>query len=703
MFDWKREHREKSKMRWKWIVGIIAAVCVVLLIVVYIIAASYDYNTLKPLITKTAKDFTGRDLTLGGDINLGIGFPPTLEVNDVAFQNAPWGSQPQMAQLKKLQVKVAILPLIRGDIDVNRLILVEPVFLLEVNKSGKSNLDFEVPHKADPPKTEDKSDENGRTLFKFEAVTITDGKITYKDHRTGRIETVELDSLDFHSPLFGAAADIELKGQYNKTPFKVNGQIGQLSGILNPKENWPLKLEAQAVETEISIDGNIQDPLSARGIDLKFNIEGKDLAQFEKFTGEPLPVKGPFRLSGHFKSLSEDTVQVSELLVVLGESQIQGTVNITQTANRPRIKAKLTSKQLDLRPLMVGDRGSGGAPEQPAGSGSRKDKVFPNTPLQLDALHTVDALVQFTAARILAPHLALEDFLLDLSLKDGVLDIKQLKAGGEKMGQLDAKMEIAAQKAGTKMNLNLNINDLDLEKMASDLGVSDAVAGKLNLELDLRGQGSSVAAIMAGLNGDTKILMGDGRFNSRYLELIGGDLRASLNKLFNPLAEKEEYATLNCVVNHFEIKNGLAESQVLMIDTNRMTVVGEGDINLKTEALDIGITPDPKEGLGADNVATVNVSLSEFAKPFRLKGTLANPSLGIDPTKTLLTFGKTLGGMALFGPAGLATSFVSGKFGENHPCTQSLAALGDKEKAAKKKKSDGIGSKIKNLFSKPKE
>ena len=153
-------------MRWKWIVGIIAAVCVVLLIVVYIIAASYDYNTLKPLITKTAKDFTGRDLTLGGDINLGIGFPPTLEVNDVAFQNAPWGSQPQMAQLKKLQVKVAILPLIRGDIDVNRLILVEPVFLLEVNKSGKSNLDFEVPQKAEPPKTEDKSDENGRALFK---------------------------------------------------------------------------------------------------------------------------------------------------------------------------------------------------------------------------------------------------------------------------------------------------------------------------------------------------------------------------------------------------------------------------------------------------------------------------------------------------------------------------------------------------------
>jgi hypothetical protein len=156
------------------------------------------------------------------------------------------------------------------------------------------------------------------------------------------------------------------------------------------------------------------------------------------------------------------------------------------------------------------------------------------------------------------------------------------------------------------------------------------------------------------------------------------------------------------VVNHFEIKDGLAESQILVIDTNRMTVVGKGDINLRTEALDLGVTPEPKEGVGADNVAKVNVSLSEFTKPFRLQGTLANPSLGIDATETILTFGKAAGDIALFGPAGIATSLVSGKFGENHPCAKSLAALGDKEKAAKKKESGGIGSKIKNLFSKPK-
>jgi uncharacterized protein involved in outer membrane biogenesis len=391
-------------------------------------------------------------------------------------------------------------------------------------------------------------------------------------------------------------------------------------------------------------------------------------------------------------------VQVSDLLVVLGESQIQGTVKVAHTSKRPRIEAMLTSEQLDLRPVMADDNGSAGRSERAAAAKSKKDKVFPNTPLQLDGLNTVDALVQLKAARILLPHWAFDDFMLDMSLQGGVLNIKQLNAGGDKGGKLAGTMELDAKNTGTRINLKLDIDDLDLGNMAKNLGVSETMAGKLNLDLELRGQGESIASIMAGLDGDSKILMSDGKFDSRYTETFFGDLRASLTKLFNPMAEKEEYATLNCLVNHFEIKDGLAESQVLVIDTNRMTVIGEGDINLKTEALDIGVTPEPKEGLGADKVATVNVSLSEFSKPFRLQGTLANPSLGIDPTKTALTFGKALGGIALFGPAGLATSFVSGKFGQNHPCTQSLAALDKKGKPAKKNKSGGIGSKIKNLF-----
>jgi len=194
-------------MRWKWILGIFAAVFVGVLVVAYIIAASYDYNSLKPLITDMTKEYTGRELTLGGDIDLKIGLPPTLEVNEVAFQNAPRGSQPQMAQIKYLQVKVALLPLLRGDVTLKRLILVEPKFMLEVNKSGQTNLDFEAPKEAKPQNSEDKPKDKGQTHFEFEQVEIKDGEIIYKDHQTGKTETLNLPSLKLKAPLFGGGPD----------------------------------------------------------------------------------------------------------------------------------------------------------------------------------------------------------------------------------------------------------------------------------------------------------------------------------------------------------------------------------------------------------------------------------------------------------------------------------------------------------------
>ena len=127
-----------------WIFSIGIAVVIVLIITVYIILSSYDFNKLKPQISKIAKDATGRELILGGDIELNMGIIPSLTVDRVSFQNASWGSQREMAKIKYLEVKMALLPLIFGNREIKRLIVVEPDILIETDPSGKSNLSFET-------------------------------------------------------------------------------------------------------------------------------------------------------------------------------------------------------------------------------------------------------------------------------------------------------------------------------------------------------------------------------------------------------------------------------------------------------------------------------------------------------------------------------------------------------------------------------
>ncbi len=127
-------------MRWKRIAGIAAVLFIAMIVAAYVILSTYDYNKFKPHIAKVVEDVTGRELTLAGDINLDVGLSPTLVVEDVSFQNATWGSRPELAKLKRFEIQVALLPLILKRIIVKRIILVSPDILVETDSSGKSKL-----------------------------------------------------------------------------------------------------------------------------------------------------------------------------------------------------------------------------------------------------------------------------------------------------------------------------------------------------------------------------------------------------------------------------------------------------------------------------------------------------------------------------------------------------------------------------------
>jgi len=694
-------------MRWKWILGIVAGAFVVLLVVVYIIAASYDYNKLKPWITDTVKDYTGRELALGGDIDLKFGFPPTLEVNDVAFQNAPWGSQPQMAQVKHLQVRVSILPLLGGEVVVQRLILREPQFLLEVSKSGQSNLAFDGTDKQKSPGADEKTGSDSQTDFDLEQVDIKGAKLVYKNHQTGQTETVELARLNLKKPLLGSGANVDIQGSYNQTPFVVAGNIGLISKALKSKEKWPLKLKAQAVKTKVAAEGSIQDLMTGRGIDLKLNVEGEDLAAYEKFTGEPFPVKGPFTLSGHLVSPSENTVQVSDLAVALGDSQIQGNVTVSRDAKRPRMEANLTSKKLNLRSILAEEKASGGDQKQAPGAGARKDRVFPNQPFDLSALQKIDVNISIHFEQIIGLISAIDNYKAEINLQNGHLIVKPFTGdiGG---GKFSGTLDLVTRANGAGLKTKISAQDINLGEMLKKMGISDDIEGKLELDIDLAGEGNSAAALMAGLNGHFIASMGKGKLPVRYLNLLGADLSSSLLQIVTPNAKQTDRAQINCAVCDFNITNGMATGDAIIIDDPQKTLISSGTLNLKTEALDFGIETKPKGGVGAEGTGKINVSLSNVTKPFKLSGTLANPSIGISVQRTASIVGRVL-----FLPGGIPSLLVSGSLGGENPCVEAVKKA--KEQAAKGKttsgekttqsetgtpKKDGFGSKIMNLFKK---
>jgi uncharacterized protein YhdP len=104
-----------------------------------------------------------------------------------------------------------------------------------------------------------------------------------------------------------------------------------------------------------------------------------------------------------------------------------------------------------------------------------------------------------------------------------------------------------------------------------------------------------VAALMAGLNGYLTASTGEGKIPASYLDLLGADLAISMMKIMNPFEDKIDRAQLNCMVCDFNIKNGMANGDAIIIDDPQKTLISHGTLNLKTEALDFGIDTKPKE------------------------------------------------------------------------------------------------------------
>jgi hypothetical protein len=261
------------------------------------------------------------------------------------------------------------------------------------------------------------------------------------------------------------------------------------------------------------------------------------------------------------------------------------------------------------------------------------------------------------------------------------------------------------------LKTKINAQKVDLGEMLKKRGISDDIEGTLDLDIDLAGQGNSVAALMAGLNGHFFASTGRGKMPVKYLDLVGADLSSSLLSIVNPFGEKIDQAQINCAVCDLNIKDGMVSGDAIIIDDPNKTLLSQGNLNLKTEELDFGIQTKPKGGIGTKETGKIGLSLSAITQPFQLGGTLANPSLGISPERTVSILGK-----ALLGPGGLASLVVSHSSGDQNACVVALQKAkeqtpdGQKKsggesapKGSDTKEKEGLGSKIKNLFSKPKE
>ena len=191
-----------------------------------------DWNQYKNEIQDQIRSVTARDIHLNGDISLTILPTPALIANDVYLANVRGAQAKNLLELKYLEVRIALVPLLGGQVQVEGVKLVDPVIELEVLSDGRRNWMFEAEttksgkSSAKALEVPIPSSENKRTTItksksrtsvftppvSLDGISIKNGTLIYRNSIDGTFEKIEAVDANF------SAASI-------KGPFESSGQL----------------------------------------------------------------------------------------------------------------------------------------------------------------------------------------------------------------------------------------------------------------------------------------------------------------------------------------------------------------------------------------------------------------------------------------------------------------------------------------------
>lgn len=229
----------------------------------------------------------------------------------------------------------------------------------------------------------------------------------------------------------------------------------------------------------------------------------------------------------------------------------------------------------------------------------------------------LDAELDTKATIVDAAGNARGSFVAGLTVRDGVATLRPLRLD-YLGGRADAELSFGMDQEPPPLRLEARIQALNTGELLSELGIRPFLVGDLDANLDLRAVGPDRRALMASLDGEIELAMGEGRIGSRLVDLAAQDI---VGWLFAAGTDTR----LVCAVSRIAFAAGRGTVEGLILETENVQLLGAGAVDLGRETIDLDFAPRPIRG-----------RLLPAVTSFRIHGPLAAPTV---------TLG-TAGGMA---------------------------------------------------------
>jgi uncharacterized protein involved in outer membrane biogenesis len=621
-----------------WFFGGLFALLVIAALIVSLIRIPIDLSGYKGLVESTAADALGRSVTVDGNITVTTSLWPTFEIAGIRIANPEGFDAGDLAKMDRARIRVALWPLLEGQVRIKTFQIDGLALNLVRNEYGAVNWALGGPAGSAPTPTEEAAADDPPPGFSPDAMAIDDIVLenisaTFRNLNRDQELNFAMDRA-VGSAALGETMRLQVNGVLLEEPYTLRIEADSLGEFLALARSR-MQIDIEIAETRFHLAGSSEALGARRTNELDVRIEGKRLDSLDGLLRLDLPPLGDYRLGAHLTA-SPGRLELSDLEVTVGDNTLNGAMTVDRTGARPAAKIQLTARTIQLADFDLGGWSPDGAgSERPTESrtgaatadSTDREQQPTRTEAKLlspEALQRADLKLEVRVNELLSGDDTLGGGALTFELKNGrlAIDPLQLRMPSSSL-LLKASVKPGAQASAASLRVLIENFDFGALMRLSDPDTD--LGGTLSLDIDVTARASDVRNLLTGASGYLDVAGTPENFRAGIVDLWAVNL---LSSVVSASAEGDDASKINCIISRWSLQDGVMTAQNLAVDTSKIRICGQGNIDFNDQSFDLLVAPVAKRP-----------EFFSLATPLTVKGSFEDFRIG--PRAGVLSVGTT--------------------------------------------------------------
>ena len=659
-----------------FLAGLVVAVIIAITALVLLV----NPNQFKPLIIKQAKQQTGLDLVIDGDISWQ--FFPSLgfELGKTELKNPQGFSEPNLFKVETVGIDISVMPLLSHKLEIGNVTLDGAEFYLETLKDGRKNIDAltkaqdaqtntQTSEQSSDAKAPASTDTNAEPTESKQAwtielagVTINNAMLDINDKQAGshtKLYDLALNLSEFAFDTW-TNANFAAKGQINQQSFAAQGEAGfKLSPGFRQYELRNIHLDASYQDPSNQIDSAkfelesfafdqanaLNYSIKGKAADMTLDLSGqgsvevdsdmtlaqlKSLSLTGKVEGESLP-QSPLNIdmaSNIRFDLKQNQLSVELEKLAANDTELDGQANVT-LGDIPKIRFDLHSANIDVDALLGSGKETASqtttqtqANQSKATTSTASNASAPQEP-DLSALKTLDLQGAITIDKFKASGAKLQNVVAKFAVSKGIAKLNSFSANLYQ-GSVNASATLNANNSPATYSVSKQVKGVQIQPLLVDVADNDILEGTGNIIANLKGKGLLANEIQKNLEGKVDIAFNDGAVHGiNVAQMIRKNYAKIKGKSIDDKegVQKTDFSSVTTTLN---LAQGVVSTNNLSMQSPLLRIHGEGSANTLNQTLDFLIDTSivgTLEGQGGKDID----DLKDITIPINISGPWAKP------------------------------------------------------------------------------